>query len=120
MIFGAPMTSTIPSMETEQELARAFQESEKQPVLFYKHSNTCGTSMFSRREVQAVVETYSGPVYEIVVQSARHVSNQISSDLGVRHHSPQVLIVRNRRAVYHRSHGSINRDKIVRALHEFE
>jgi bacillithiol system protein YtxJ len=115
-LFGAPPASSLAQLQTVEAVVAVLEESETLPVLLYKHSSACGTSFFSRRELETLAEVYSGPIYEIVVQTARPVSNKISTLFGIRHETPQVIIVRKGQAVYHRSHGSINRDDMARAL----
>jgi thioredoxin 1 len=115
-LFGAPPTSSLAQIQTLEALDIALEESAVHPVLLYKHSSACGTSFFSRREVESLSEVHSGPIYEIVVQVARPVSNKISGLFGIRHETPQVIVVSKGKAVYHRSHGAIRSDDMARAL----
>ncbi len=45
----------------------------------------------------------------------RNISNTIASDLQITHESPQVLVIKNGRCVYHESHTAINYDEIIAA-----
>jgi len=59
----------------------------------FKHSITCGVSMAAKEKVDA----YEGPipVFEVIVQTQRLLSNDIAEKLQVRHESPQLILVEN-------------------------
>lgn len=57
-------------------------------------------------------------VYEIVVQRSRDLANEIAAVTGVRHESPQVLVVVNRRATWHSSHAGVTPERITRAWND--
>ncbi len=99
---------------TSEELEAALLASEEKPVLLFKHSATCGVSFFARREVLQLTEEDDPPVFEVVVQQARHISNAISEMFNIRHASPQAILVKGREAVWNGSHGSIT-DAALRA-----
>ena len=88
-------------------LAAALKLSDQQPVLFFKHSNSCGISSRAFAEFERYLESAeSASVHNcvIVVQTAREASNEIARILGVEHESPQAILVSNGRAVWHDSH----------------
>ncbi len=91
------------------------------PVLIYKHSLTCGTSGMALEEVR---ELLAGPPIGaragiVLVQPARAVSNEIARRFGVRHESPQALLVDGNRVVWHASHFRVTagdvRDAVAKA-----
>ena len=43
----------------------------------------------------------------------RPVSNMIAYDLGVTHESPQVLVIKDGRCIYHASHSGINYQEVI-------
>ena len=116
-LFGeAPKESTrqkkglpwIPLME-ESQLDNIKDSSYSKPQLIYKHSTTCGISsmvlnMFSRdydfSEDQA-------DLYFLDLHRHRSVSNEVASRLGVRHESPQLIVIDKGEVKVHRSHGAI-------------
>jgi bacillithiol system protein YtxJ len=57
------------------------------------------------------------PLYAIVVQYARDLSNHIAEALGVRHETPQVLLIKDGEAIYHASHYDISTDDLRSAAH---
>jgi bacillithiol system protein YtxJ len=90
------------------ELHRLLVESELRPVLLFKHSYTCGVSLEALDELVAHLNDRGPeklPEYAMVtVQTHRAVSNAIAQKLGVRHETPQALLVRNGRVVWSASH----------------
>jgi bacillithiol system protein YtxJ len=103
---------TLPEWEVAKEL------SVKESVLIVKHSMTCpiSTKAFSRIETGIKQKVLSCPVYVVIVQTARNVSNQIEKDLDVDHESPQVLVMKEGKAIYDTSHLDIDAQTIVSFL----
>lgn len=97
--------------------ARAVIEACGRPLaVIYKHSPSCGMSRRAAREVQRFVEaTPDVPVYVVDVVRDRDLSVDIATRLGVRHASPQVILVVAGAAVWDASHGGITADALTRA-----
>jgi bacillithiol system protein YtxJ len=103
-------------LEHVDELHRLIAESESQPVLLFKHSHACGVSMEALDEIVAhlngrgprgsVPPAGASPAqYAMVtVQTHRAVSNAVAQKLGVRHETPQALLIRDGRVVWSASH----------------
>jgi bacillithiol system protein YtxJ len=63
-------------------------------VVVLKHSLTCPASASAYEEVKTFVKTCpTGPVYVIPVQTHRRAATYLAKHTGVRHESPQVLIL---------------------------
>lgn len=81
------------------------------PVWIFKHSLTCGTSGWALDRFRQFVQDRPAddPArYAIVpVQTARDASAQLEALTGVRHESPQVLLLRGGRVLWHASHWRI-------------
>lgn len=105
-------------LESESDWTRALEHSRREPVIIYKHSATCGISSGARRRLQELGAAGDPPVYEVVVQHARPLSNSIAAILGVRHESPQAIVVHEGLAVFHISHGSITPDRLRAAVND--
>lgn len=86
-------------LDTEQ-LDALFKKSNEQAILLFKHSTTCPISAGVYHEISNA----DADVNLIVVQHARNVSNEIAERTGVRHESPQALVIKNGAVVYHASH----------------
>jgi bacillithiol system protein YtxJ len=81
--------------------------SEDQFSLIFKHSTRCGTSMIAKKEFEKHWKT-DLPIHLVNVVESREVSNAIESMYQVRHESPQLLIIKNGKCVYHESHHGID------------
>jgi len=81
-------------------------------TVLFKHSNTCGVSARAYAEMSKLRE----PVGLITVQKARAVSDEIEKRWNVDHESPQVLIVRNGKAVWDASHSQVKAQQVESAL----
>jgi bacillithiol system protein YtxJ len=112
------MHPSLTSIERVDELERLIVESEQQPVLLFKHSYTCGISAEALDELIAHLNEENKEVrYAMVtVQTHREVSNAVSTKLGVRHETPQVLLVRDGRVVWSASHFRVNAAELDKAL----
>jgi bacillithiol system protein YtxJ len=59
---------------------------------------------------------YGGSVSLIIVQRARDISRQIETQTGVRHESPQAIILRNGEAAWSASHWNVTADAVKTAV----
>src|SRR5262249_55370775 len=96
-------------LEHVDEFHRLIAESQSRPVLLFKHSHTCGVSLEALDELVAHLNDRESkelfPQYAMVtVQTHRAISNAIAQKLGVRHETPQALLVKNGRVVWSASH----------------
>ena len=100
------MHPELTSLEGLDELDRMVAASSDRPLLLFKYSNTCGTSAQALDELVAHLdESPADATYAMVtVQTHRDVSNAIARKLGVRHETPQALLVRDGRVVWSASH----------------
>jgi bacillithiol system protein YtxJ len=106
-----------------EEFERLLFESHTRPLLLFKHSHTCGISAEALDELvdhlnaMAAATGIPDPRYAMVtVQTHRDVSNAVSARLGVRHETPQALLVRDGRVVWAASHFRVTADAVQRAL----
>lgn len=87
------------------------------PFVIFKHSPTCGTSAFAYDQLLDFLDDPSGtPIHLVNVLAARPLSQQIAARLGVRHESPQVLVVDRGQVRWHASHFRVTADALRRAL----
>ena len=106
------MPANIIKVDSLDCLDRLFEQSYERPVVLLKHSTTCGISSGVYREVENV----AGDVNLVVIQTHRDVSNEIAARTGVRHESPQAIVLRDGRPVYHASHYDIEAEHIEETL----
>jgi bacillithiol system protein YtxJ len=112
------MHPNLTSLEHLEQLDRLIVESEAQPVLLFKHSYTCGVSAEALDELITHLHEDNPDVrYAMVtVQTHREISNAVSAKLGVRHETPQALLVRDGRVVWSASHFRVNAAELDKAL----
>lgn len=108
----APPDFTFHRISTDVELDQAYTASMEKPVVLFKHSATCPISSMARRRIKHLQDANDPPVYELVVQSARSLSQKLAQDLGIRHESPQVILLHKQSPVYDTSHHLINVEDI--------
>ena len=87
--------------------------SQKQPIVIFKHSTTCPVSAAAYNEM----EQLAGEVVLVEVQRARELSREIEKQTGIRHESPQVLVLENGKVVWNASHFKVKARAVEEALH---
>lgn len=95
-------------------LEELFARSNEQPVVLFKHSNSCPISAAAHRALKQL----GAEVSIVVVQESRDVSREVETRTGVRHESPQALVLRNGEAVWTASHFDITADAVEQAMKE--
>jgi bacillithiol system protein YtxJ len=115
------MDHNLTTLREVAELEKALDDSHRRPLLLFKHSYSCGVSAEALDELRAHLEDGAAGAtsvrYAIVtVQTHRDLSNRIAERLGVRHETPQVILVHDGRAVWTASHFRVNTAEIEKAL----
>ncbi|NHN24378.1 bacillithiol system redox-active protein YtxJ [Flavobacterium jejuense] len=82
---------------------------EKSVVLF-KHSTRCSISRFVLKRFDAEYDFSEEQMnwYLLDLLNYRDVSNEIARRYSIEHQSPQIIVVRNGKAVFNTSHDSID------------
>lgn len=79
------------------------------PQLIFKHSTRCS---ISRYVLGSFVSNYNfsstdfGAWY-LDLLNYRSISNAIATQFDITHHSPQLIVIRNGKAIFHASHDNI-------------
>jgi bacillithiol system protein YtxJ len=109
----------IERIETVPALEALIERSKEAPVWVFKHSLTCsisGSAWGEFRRFAARPSQTAAAVYAVIeIQRARPVSNALAALTGVRHESPQALLLRDARVVWHASHYQINLTALEKA-----
>jgi bacillithiol system protein YtxJ len=113
------MMANIETIETLPALEALIERSRERPVWVFKHSLTCPISGTAWSEFRRFAER-PGEAAEVVyalieIQRARPVSNALAERTGVRHQSPQALLLRDARVIWHASHYEIQVGALERA-----
>jgi bacillithiol system protein YtxJ len=102
-----------------QALDAAIAESLQRPVLLFKHSRYCGVSCEALDELQSHIESrLEGDVaYKMItVQTHRPVSDAVAQRLGLRHETPQAILLRDGKVVWNASHFRITANQLNQIL----
>lgn len=113
----------VPTICTVEELDTLWADSEHRDVWLLKHSLACGTSFEALRQFQqfAAGQGDEDRVHAIVeIQPCRELSDTISERTGVRHQSPQALLLRGGEVVWKASHWSITAEALAAAARRSE
>jgi bacillithiol system protein YtxJ len=112
------MHPTIVRPQRIEDLDRLLAQTSDRPLLLFKHSLTCGTSAEALDElVDHLNEDQLDVRYAIVtVQSHRELSNAVSARLGIRHETPQALLIRHGRVIWSASHFRVTAAAVQSAI----
>ena len=99
-------------------LEAAIAESRERPVLIFKHSRSCGISCEAFDELHAhLADGASDASYNVItVQHHRSVSDAATALLGVRHETPQAILLKDGVPVWNASHFRITAHELKRVL----
>lgn len=79
-------------------------------VVIYKHSTACSLSMLAKDNILQFLDSHDVDIHMVHVIEDRPVSNFIESATGIRHESPQLLILDDGNVTAHESHMRISDD----------
>jgi len=99
-------------IENLDELTKLLEASSAEPVVIFKHSNTCGISA----DLYEQVSSLDSVINLVTVQIGRGISNEIESRLGIRHASPQAFVIEDGKVIYSASHYAISPTEIQKYL----
>jgi len=102
-------------IESEEDLKNALENSFSQRIAIFKHSTSCFISKTVLRNFEKEIENLDQKVelYFLDLLKYRSISNKIAEDLGVRHESPQLIVIENGKAINNASHQHISADQII-------
>lgn len=103
-------------LENSSQLEEIKRISAEKPVLIFKHSTRCSISSMafdrlSRNWKQEDAEKVTPFFLDLI--RFRNISDQISNDFGIYHQSPQVILVKEGKAIYDNSHMGISYPDIM-------
>ena len=108
-------------MQSKEDFNRCLSESETRPVFIYKHSTVCPISRMAADCVADYLRQANGdppPVFMVKVIESRPVSNEIAEKLGVRHESPQMILLKDRKPLWSVSHSQIEPRALAKAVQD--
>jgi len=108
------METQFTTVADDETLEQLFARSQEEPVVLFKHSNTCPISAMAYQRMKE----YGAGVALVVVQRSRELSRAVEERTGVRHESPQVLVLRRGQSVWAASHFDITAPAVEQAVRE--
>lgn len=101
-------------IDSVHDIEAIIERSHTLPCLILKHSTACPISSMAknRLEKQWDLAAESMETYYLDLIRHRDVSNYIAAEFGIRHESPQVLVIRDGKCVYDASHLDIRVDEL--------
>jgi bacillithiol system protein YtxJ len=114
-IFGSSSEESSPSKVNWHDLTKVSDldalvaESTEKPVLIFKHSTRCSVSRMVLKQFEnGFTAEDSITPYFLDLLNHRDVSNAIADRFGVYHQSPQLLVIKEGKAIFDASHESID------------
>lgn len=104
-------------IQTEQDYQNAIESSLENTVVIFKHSIKCMISKTVlrnfEREISAKKNLDKIKFYYLGLINHRDISNKIAEELGVTHQSPQIIIIKDKKAIKNASHENINLNLVL-------
>lgn len=82
----------------------------EKPVAIFKHSTRCSVSRMAWNQFsnQYAIEFEKMELYFLDLLAHRSISNEVAERFGVVHQSPQLIVIKDGKAVYDASHSDID------------
>jgi len=107
----------IKEFRSLEDIPEMLAESHQQPVFLLKHSTACPASADAWRAFQSFAkEETQAAFWKVLVRENRDISLKIAEKTGVKHESPQVILIRDGKAVWNISHRDITGQALARQL----
>ena len=104
-------------LDSLADLDAAVRRSHARPIVIFKHSLTCGRSAMAFEEVEELMALEPAvDIFIVSVQYGALISKEIAKRFGLRHESPQALVVSRGTVAWHASHLRVTREEIASAL----
>jgi monothiol bacilliredoxin len=99
-------------LSDDSSIGALIEESHRHPVVLFKHDPYCGVSAAAEEEL----EELEGEVVLLDVSRQHGLKREVVELTGVRHESPQVIVLRGGAVAWTASHFRITAEAVRRAL----
>ncbi len=106
------MKANFIALDTTEKLEQLISESAEKPVVLFKHSTTCPISAGVYQEISSA----DADINLVIVQNSRNVSTAIAEKTGIRHESPQAIVLKNGKVIYSASHYDVTASDVEEIL----
>ncbi len=106
------MKARFKEINSTEKLDELFEQSNEKAVVLFKHSLTCPISSGVYEEISNA----DADINLVVVQTARNVSTAIADKTGVRHETPQAMVLKDGKVIYHASHYDVTAEDVEESI----
>ncbi len=118
-LFGNNKPQSIPEvywneLENLEQLKDLEVDSHEKPIAIFKHSTRCSISRMAWNQFQKefTIPDAKMSLYYLDLLAYREISNTIAERFGIIHQSPQIIVIKEGKAIYDTSHESIDAKKL--------
>jgi bacillithiol system protein YtxJ len=118
-LFGNSDTSNFPweKLDSLDLWKKIWTSQDDRIYAIFKHSTRCVISSMALRNLEREFQPGEGETWFLLdLLNHRDISNQIAEDTGIIHQSPQAIIWKNGKIIYHATHQHIEAEKITESL----
>lgn len=91
--------------------------SNEKPVAIFKHSTRCSISRMALKQFENEFNSSDKVTpYFLDLIAYRDISNEIATRFGVHHQSPQLILIKEGKAIYSVSHSDIDAEELGRKV----
>ena len=107
-------TAKFYTLDKTEQFDEIDEISQTKPVVLFKHSTRCSISRMALKQFDAEFNYPEEKIdwYLLDLLNHRDLSNEIASRYNVVHQSPQIVVIRNGKAVFNESHDSISAEDL--------
>lgn len=98
----------------DKQLDEIVNASYQKPIAIYKHSTRCSVSVMVKKALEQQWRLSADiPVYYLDLLAYRPISNRIAELFNVEHQSPQLILLKDGKAIYDASHSEVDFEEMV-------
>jgi bacillithiol system protein YtxJ len=107
-------TAKFYTLDKTEQFDEIDEISQTKPVVLFKHSTRCSISRMALKQFDAEFNYPEEKIdwYLLDLLNHRDLSNEIASRYNIVHQSPQIVVIRNGKAVFNESHDSISAEDL--------
>lgn len=100
------------------QIDKIIEDSNNKTIAIFKHSTRCGVSSHAMHKLEDSWQFDEKQLdfYYLDLLNYRNISNEIADRFSVIHQSPQLIIIKNGKAVYDISHQGVSNEVIGKFL----
>jgi bacillithiol system protein YtxJ len=107
----------VVELHQTRDLEQLLERSHKDPVVIFKHSTQCSRSAAAYEEYENFVAgNPDTPCGTVLVIEDRELSDELEERFGIRHESPQAIVVYNGTPTWHANHFRITAKALEEAV----